>query len=144
MSYLIEWFETYLKNRDIVHRKIVDMNKDGNDLEVKFKDKTQKFRFFTAFDSLDSEFLERNENPALVFLNTRKNLNSLIINWDKLVQFPKLCVYFVNPFSETDTRWILFPYTHNQISERKSLETGLQSMFSSVEETDLQSFEKKV
>jgi hypothetical protein len=65
-------------------------------------------------------------------------------NWSKLITIPKLSVYFVNPFSETDKRWIIFPYTHHQISEQESLSNGLRSLFESVDPIDEKTYCLKI
>jgi hypothetical protein len=56
----------------------------------------------------------------------------LVDNWDKLIKFPSLTLYFVNPFSKLDKKWLINPYVHSKICDDKSLKTGLKSMFEMV------------
>ena len=70
---------------------------------------------------------------GLVMFNTAGNFDVLLQNWDKFVKFKKLCVYFVNPFSQLDKKWIIYPATHNNICEKNALEKGLRAMFEMVE-----------
>ena len=46
---------------------------------------------------------------------------------------PLLNMIFVNPFSQTDTKWIIYPFTHNRIADHDSLDVGLRSLAASVE-----------
>ena len=70
---------------------------------------------------------------GLVVFNTMKNFDVLIKNWDRFILFKHLCIYFVNPFSQLDKRWIIYPYIHNNICEKNALEKGLRAMFEMVE-----------
>ncbi|MBS3098378.1 hypothetical protein J4209_06310 [Candidatus Woesearchaeota archaeon] len=44
-SFLVEWTINYVKNRDVIDRKIenIEEGKEGFDIVVRFKDKTQFF-----------------------------------------------------------------------------------------------------
>ena len=70
---------------------------------------------------------------GLVSFNNRKNLDLVIENWRALIEFPFLTIYFVNPNSKMDRKWILKPYTHHKICDESSLKTGLKSMFGMVD-----------
>jgi hypothetical protein len=136
-EYLVEWTVDFLKNRDIMLRKIegVQKDKDGYDVYVKYKDKEQNIVVMPEVEDADALLSRFNENGhfGLVLLNTQDNFHFLIKNWERLVKFRNLCVYFINPFSSLDKRWIIYPYTHNNICESGSLEKGLKSMFDMVE-----------
>jgi hypothetical protein len=43
-------------------------------------------------------------------------------------------MYFVNPESATDKKWMIYPHTHHKISDPSSLKLGLESLFSTVQE----------
>ena len=58
----------------------------------------------------------------------------IVDNWSKFVNNPGFCIYFVNPNSIKDIRWIIFPYTHNKICEPSNIKSGLKSLFSNVSE----------
>ncbi|MBI2656251.1 hypothetical protein HYX03_00750, partial [Candidatus Woesearchaeota archaeon] len=65
--------------------------------------------------------------------NSRENFNIFIKSWHRLISFKFLNIIFVNPFSETDKKWIVFPYTHQRVCDENYLENGLKSMFEMVE-----------
>ncbi len=134
--YLVDWIIDYLKNRDLLFRKIdsIEKNKDGFDVYFKFKDKEQFFVVMPVIKDVNailSKF-DSERNFGLVVFNTMGNFDFLVKNWDKLVQFKRLCIFFVNPFSQLDKKWIIYPFTHNGICERTSLERGLKAMFGMV------------
>lgn len=136
-SYLVDWTIDYLKNKDAFLKQIelIEKNKDGFDIYVKFKEKEQFFIVKPVIEDIDkllSRF-DENRNFGLVVFNTKNNFNLLIKDWGKFVKFKKLCIYFVNPFSQLDKRWVIFPYTHNNICEKGALEKGLRAMFEMVD-----------
>lgn len=135
--YLVDWIIDYLKNKDLLLKKIelVEKNKDGFDVYVKFKDKEQFFIVKPAIDDVEailSKFNSENYS-GLVMFNTASNFDILVRNWERFAKFKNLCVYFVNPFSQLDKKWIIYPYTHNNICEKNALEKGLKAMFEMVE-----------
>jgi hypothetical protein len=152
-SELVDWTINYLKNRDLFLRKIdvIEKDKKGFDVYVKFKDSLKskisnsyespirkKEQFFVVMPIMSEikELFSRFEpggNYGLVVFNTLSNFNVLIDNWKEFVKFKGLCVYFVNPSSKLDKRWVIYPYTHNNICEEGSLKAGLKSMFDMVE-----------
>jgi len=69
-------------------------------------------------------------SAGLVVLNTKKNVDAVLANWDKLAKLKGLCIYFVNP--KANEKWLLYPYTHDQITEKPALRRGLESLFSMV------------
>ena len=136
-SFLVEWTASFVKNKDVIARKIetIEKNKDGFDLYVKFKDKEQFFIISPSISNLDLIIskLKNDSHYCIVTLNSGENLDSLIKNWRRLIEFKLLCVIFVNPFSQLDKKWIIYPYTHHKICDESSLKTGLKSMFEMVE-----------
>ncbi|MBW2989002.1 hypothetical protein KY358_01655 [Candidatus Woesearchaeota archaeon] len=137
-EHLTEWIINFLKNRDSFTGKIelIEKGKGGFDVHVKYKDKEQFFIVKPIIKDIDEMITKFDEDGyfGLAVFNTRANLDALLKNWDKLARFKRLGVYFVNPFSKTDKRWIVYPYTHNNICERGALEKGLNSMFEMVEQ----------
>lgn len=136
-SYLVDWIIDFLKNKDLLLKRIeiVEKNKDDFDVYVKFKDKEQFFVVKPIIKDVD-EVLGRFDSEGyfgLVLLNTVGNFDVLIKNWDNFAKFKNLCVYFVNPFSQLDKKWIIYPYTHNNICDKNALEKGLKAMFEMVE-----------
>lgn len=135
---LVQFILDYLKAKDVVAKQIIAVkhNEQGVDAVVEGVLNT---RFVLAMPELTDEQLKRltgfkDRHVVLVTANTQKNLDFLINKWDELVQFPHLSVHFVNPNSNTERRWTVFPATHDRITERSSLRKGLESLFSTVEE----------
>jgi len=134
---LADWIITYLKNRDLMFRKIesVEQNKDGFDFYIKFKDKEQFFLVMPLLQDIPnilSKFNSENHFGLVVF-NTHENFDLLIKEWEKFAGIKNLSIYFINPFSNLDKKWIIHPYTHNNICEKNALKKGLKSMFEMVE-----------
>ena len=136
-DFLVEWTINYVKNRDIISRKIenIEKNKEGYDVFVKFKDKEQFFivRPFIKDINEITEKLANEKNISLVLLNSMENFGIICNNWKKFTELKSFNIYFVNPFSQLDKKWIIYPYTHERISDSNSLEKGLKSMFEMVE-----------
>ena len=136
-SFLVKWAIDFVKNKDIVAKKIehIENEKEGFDLYVRYKDRNQYFIIQTNISNIDS-IIQRlnNENYfTIVTLNSKNNFDVILKNWNKLVQFKFLSIIFINPFSEIDKKWIIFPYTHHKICDESSLETGLKAMFETIE-----------
>ncbi|MBI2649775.1 hypothetical protein HYX04_00505 [Candidatus Woesearchaeota archaeon] len=136
-SFLLDWTINFIKNKDIISKKIekVENGKDGFDLYVKYKDREQYFIIVANIADIDS-IIQRIDNShyfSIVTLNSKENFDIIIKNWDRLINFKFLNIIFVNPFSEMDKKWIVFPYTHQKISDESSLKTGLKAMFQMVE-----------
>ena len=136
-SYLIEWTVNFVKNKDVITKKIenIEKNRQGCDLYVKFKDKEQFFIISPSLNSLDALIpkIKGNSHFCIVTLNSSENLDNLVKNWRRLIEFTLLSVIFVNPFSQLDKKWIICPCTHHKICDESSLKTGLKSMFEMVE-----------
>jgi ABC-type sulfate transport system substrate-binding protein len=80
--------------------------------------------------------IRKGKKTTVVTFNTRHNLSTLISFWDDAAKDRDLCIIFVNPESSADRKWIIYPYTHNKISDESSLEEGLKSIFETVEPLD--------
>lgn len=130
--YLQDWFERLLRHKDIMLKSIKEIRRQGNRLDVQYKDGRKTCYIVTHLKDLDIKDLEGIDNPVVVMLNSEENFSEFIKIWPKLISYSRLCVYSVNPFSEPDSKWVLFPYTHHQISDQESLKTGLRSIFESV------------
>ena len=136
-KFLKDWIIHFIKNRDMVFRKVIsiDVNKKGFDIIVKYKGKEQFFLVEPVIQDIDNMIgkLDKDGNYALVVFNTAENFNMVVEKWDKLIEFKSLKMYFVNPFSNLDKKWIISPFTHHRICDESSLKTGLKSMFEMVE-----------
>ena len=147
-SFLVEWTVNFVKHKDMLAKKIekIEKNKDGFDLYVKYMDREQYFIITADIADIDA-IIQKADNDryfSIVALNSKNNLNIVMKSWHKLVHFKFLNIIFVNPFSEIDKKWIIFPYTHQKISDENSLETGLKSMFQMVEPIEEQQLLAKI
>ena len=131
---LKEWLVLFLQHKDIFQKKIVKIEEKEGFVIAEYKDHTHYFAIIpkiTTFNFLDSY---KDKHLSIIVYNTKDNLKSLISEWSKLADFSMLSVYFVNPHSNTDKKWIIYPFTHHRISEHGALKLGLQTLFESVEE----------
>ncbi|MBU4284098.1 MAG: hypothetical protein KJ968_03255 [Nanoarchaeota archaeon] len=144
VSFLREWTSSYIKHRDMLTKNITNIKEEQDRVVVKFKDKEQVFLIRpTADDSVIQE-INKDKNIGIVMLNSRENLDFLIKNWRKLIKFEKLTLFFINPFSEPDKKWLISPYTHNKICDKDSLKLGLKTMFETVEPITEKKIMKKI
>jgi hypothetical protein len=136
-SELKEWLIIFVKHKDIFHKKIKNISEDGHIVIVEQKDTNQYFAILPNLEkSSTDQFLEKYKDQQLCFVvfNTKNNLDVVIKNWQKFSKLPMLSIYFVNPNSNTDKRWIIYPFTHSKITESSALKLGLQTLFESVDE----------
>ena len=146
-SFLVEWTINFIKNKDIISKKneYIENGKEGFDLYVKYRDREQYFVIAANITDIDS-IIRKISNVvfnniayfSIVTLNSKENFEVILKNWNKLINFKFLNIIFVNPFSELDKKWIVFPHTHHKICDESSLENGLKAMFSMVEPIDEQ------
>ena len=154
VAFLSEWVFYYVKNRDLVDRKLEKVEEyiTKSYVFAKFKDKLQVYFIEPEISDL-GKTLERVDAAkkelgcdfsCLVLLNSIKNLKAVQDGWSKLDKDPKLSLLFVNPFSLLDKKWIIFPHTHSQIIEASALRQGLKSLFDGVESTSVDEISSKV
>jgi len=124
-----DWLIPYLQSRDQIRREIDKIIEHDKKIEVVYKTKTRDFLLCPTFP----EDLLIENHITIVTLNTKKNLQILIEKWNKFASYDDLNIYFINPFSTTEHKWVIFPYTHSKITEKSSLKIGLESLFSTVE-----------
>ncbi len=130
---LQDWIKNYLKNRDLLKNEILEFSKgEWSDIVVK---KITGDIFIIVSEELNEElkFRLREENIIVVCLNSQKNVEFLIKDWSSFAKFKNLALFFANPNSKTETKWILYPYTHNFIADEKTLASGIKSMAENVE-----------
>ncbi|MBI5392566.1 hypothetical protein HZA96_01735 [Candidatus Woesearchaeota archaeon] len=145
---LLDWAYYYAKNKDVLTRTIANIEKKQNELFITHKNKTQKYFVVehlltenkenkAMMDAIIKELQHNKQDTTkfyvIVFYNTKENFQYLIKNWNLFIDFPSLAIIFTNPDSKTDKRWVVQPYTHNKITEKSALESGLKSLFETVE-----------
>jgi hypothetical protein len=132
---LKDWIVEYVKNKDSMTRQITSIQKDAENVDI-FVEGTLKSQFIIVQPELnDLGKLDslKDKHIVLVTANTKENAEFLIGHWEELVKYPHLCVYFVNPNSSMDKRWVIFPATHDKITERRTLRKGIESLYATVE-----------
>lgn len=136
---LKEWTVHFVKQKDLFSKSIISIKdekfKDGDKLIVKQKDSEA---YYLVMDEIKNEDfmreLDKKDQIGIVVSNKKKNLDFVTDNWKDFVAYPFLTIYFVNPMSTTDVKWIVKPSVHDRITEPKALKTGLKSMFAMVDE----------
>ena len=146
-QHLLDWIISYLKNKDLIHRKITNVSTQAGtyDALITYKDKNQPVFIvptLTNFDAIKQKLTD--SHLLLVTLNNKDNLSFLLLHWKELVQHKYLCIYFINPFSTMDKKWIIFPYTHHSICDESSLKQGLTSLFEGVESISEEDVERRI
>ena len=139
---LAEWTMTFVKHKDIIKQQLVSLQEKNGIVHAVYKgDKKHDYFIFekipdfkTIEDASRKSDADANYSINVVCYNTSENLKVLIHHWKEFSTHSRLLFYFVNPKSQTDVKWILNPWLHSRISDSDSLETGLKSMFSMVEE----------
>ncbi len=149
-EYLIEWVEHFVKNKDVFLKSIKSVERKDYGLCVKHKDKEKMFfvvPFVSDFNSILNKLkkIKGDKWISLVVVNNVNNFKLIVKNWKKLVDLgSKFSIYFVNPFSLLDKKWIIFPHTHHMVADKDSFEKGLKSMFVMVDSVDEKEFESKI
>ena len=127
---LKEWAQMYLKSRDVMERRITKLEDLNGDFIVHQTSGDVLFLIRPELTDVDEVCEKANGRVCVVVLNIKKNVDKVIKHWENLAPLKGLCIYFVNP--ALNEKWLLYPYTHNQITEKASLRRGLESLFSMV------------
>lgn len=147
-DFLVNWTIDYVKNKDLITKDVISIDRvsSGFDLHVKYKAKEQFFIVKPIITDIDEviRMVEKDPHFSLVTFNIKENFDCVVKNWNSLVTLQYLSIYFVNPFSQLDKKWIIHPRTHHQICDKQSLARGLQSMFEMVEPITEEQLKKKI
>ncbi len=127
---LKEWAQIFLKSRDAIQKSITGIENLNGDFIVHKAGGDVLFLVRPELSNVDEIVQKAANSSGLVVLNTKKNLDLVIANWDKLAKLKGLCIYFVNP--KSNEKWLVYPFTHDQITEKPALRRGLESLFSMV------------
>ena len=130
---LFEWSEIYIKHRDVLLKKLVKLEIKKDVIECKYRDSEVKY---IIMENLEQGIIERisKGNIFIVCLNTKKNIDFIIKNWKKFIDNRNLKIIFSSP--EKNDKWILSPWTHNNIADNASLKSGLYSLSDSIEKAN--------
>ncbi len=140
VDFLKNWAKEFVRNKNIMTKTVVSISDNPNsENEVIVKHKTKEQRiiaipFLNSFyDALKELGASPELNLSIVTFNSDQSFKALIDNWKELTKYKNFNVYFVNPFSQTDKKWIISPHVHSRICDDESLELGLRSMFETVD-----------
>ena len=126
---LIEWTIRFVKHRDLIKKNLIDYKILKNFIEFEFKDKKHIYYIYPELN--DGSIKELNDELiSFIVLNKKSNVKFLADNWDKFIKFQKTNIVFVN--SKVNQHWIITPFIHNKIAEKKKLKKGLMSLFDNV------------
>ena len=149
-EFLREWTFQYLKNKDLTRGNIKDIKEKVSniDLFVEFKNKKQVIVIEPELKDVKAILIRLNEaknklnakHSAIVVLNNKQNLDSIKNSWENLIADSGLSLYFVNPLSVMQRIWIVFPSTHEKISDKDTL----NSLFEAVEEIEYKEIAKRL
>lgn len=122
---LNEWTVIYIKNKDLLQRKLKGIEEKGSVLTCTYTDKVQEYILQEQLDC-------RYEGKSVTFVcpAARNNLDYLLKEWKNLTQKKNTTIIFVN--LENSEKCIINPSTHQFVADEESLELGLRSMFAQV------------
>ncbi len=145
--FLKDWYINHAKHKDLFARSIMDIKEVSNqEVHIQYRDRILRVFIFPLLK--DAEIAvnscSKEENVSIITVNNQQNLGTLLNLWKLLIHYPKLNIFFVNTFSNTDKRWVIYPSTHQRIADQASLTTGLQSMYSMVEPIGIEEYSQKI
>ena len=131
-EYLKGWTATFLKHRDLVSRRIVSIKESAGELFVQTKEGDEQYIIDPSLErfseTIDMAAQAQDKRFIIVCLNNPSNVDILLRQWNQASALKLLSIYFVNPFSEPDNKWIIRPHTHARVSDPESLELGVRSL----------------
>ena len=138
-KFLKEWAARYVKNKDIITRKITSLKENEGDFTVMRGESEHKYfimPFLRDIKEIIGSAGKFGDEKTLVCFHTKENFDFLISNWNEFVGFGRnFLIYFINPFSKLERVLSICPYTHQLISDEESLKLGLKTMSETVEFT---------
>jgi hypothetical protein len=136
ISYILEWAENYFKSRDAYKKEIVKIEKQPDHLIISYKDRQEKIFAFSELSTSAEKNISN--NVSFITLNDKKNVDWLCNNWNKMTSINAFRVYFINPLSNTDKKWVINPHVHAKICDESALKLGMNTMFETVEPISLE------
>lgn len=121
---LAEWTTLYIKHKDVIAKKIVDIKPQKDYTLFTYKDGPVKVY---ALEKLEVPKID--SKAVITSLQTKENIDFLIKHWKDFASHQGLTMVFVN--LKTQEKWLIHPHTHSQISEAK-FELGVRSLADSV------------
>ncbi len=140
LAFLKDWAITYLKHMDI-QGNFSKISEEPNGFLIINKDGSSSFCLVLISLSKNKEAIGK--ATYVVTLSNKSNISFASLAWDSLAANPKLVLVFANPFSSTEQKWLVKPYIHARVSERKHLLKGLKAMSELVEPIEEAAFAAK-
>jgi hypothetical protein len=130
---LKQWMLQFIKSRDAFFKRIAFIENPVQNADFMVTHKDGRQHFYIILPSLENVQqalapFRYEQHIAIVTLNNRQNRQKLTELWNFLVQFKLLTIYFVNPFSNGEKKWVLMPHMHAKVCDDASLTTGFNSL----------------
>ena len=138
--HLAQWMERYLKNKDLIHKRIKQIAVSGDTLTLTYADRTTSIRIIPQLPTAQQALIPfaSATHCSIVTYNTQENFEAFVRDWETYAKFKRhFSIYFVNPFSKQDKLWVLFPSSHHAITEPAALKPGLITIASTVDYTTI-------
>ncbi len=139
VKFLKDWIIRYIKNKDIISKKIISLKENESDFVVSKNEMEDKYfiiPFLKDIKEITNGIKKYEHRKTLICLHTKNNFEFMIDNWNDFAGLGRhFSIYFVNPFSKLDRVLSICPYTHQLISDEESLRLGLKTMSETVEFT---------
>ncbi|MFH1133976.1 MAG: hypothetical protein V1735_05785 [Nanoarchaeota archaeon] len=140
-AFLRGWYVRYLRHKDMALRKIDSITETPNGARVVMKDRT--IEVIVSLQLADAVPLLKDCWQTIVTLHNEDNRKALVERWPDFVAHSKLTIFFLNPFSTQESRWMVMPYTHDKVCDHGSLELGFTAMGELVEPITAEEFAKR-
>ncbi len=141
-EYLRDWARHFFKSKDAISKSIASIDDCDNGFVIKKADKEINVIVKPVIDNI-AEY-DKEKHYALVTLNNKGNIDKVAEGWNMLKMFPNLTIYFVNPFSANEHKWVIQPHVHEKILDRQNFKTGLKSMAEMVDEITAEEMGRKI
>ena len=131
-----EWYIHYINNRNIILKKIDNLDDSQDNIIISYKDGSREtaviIKDITSIYAIIKE-LKAIEKITIVILNKKNHINIMIKEWEKLLNYKKLTIMFVNQNSTNEKKWMIKPFIHDRITEKPALRSGIISLANNVD-----------
>ncbi|MBU1202131.1 MAG: hypothetical protein KJ583_05795 [Nanoarchaeota archaeon] len=124
---LEDWTIHFVKNKDLIARKLINYEEKEGFILFHFKDKDVKYYVKEHLDATILSLIKEDCFKTIVCLADKKNLDFLIDNWDLFKGIETLSLLFVR--MSDNAKWIINPFVHSKICDDSALKLGLTSMY---------------
>lgn len=135
-TYVLTWLEEFLKNKDLIQKRIAHMERIDAGLRVERKDGSVVV--YIPAPALDEDVLAKARSRVhvgIITFNTPANVAFLKKRWEAFVALGRHAqIIFINPASARETRWIIFPATQAMLSEENMHAASIDTIREGVDE----------